>query len=67
MEDNPFPNLAIASSEFMNEKEERENCPKCGKSRRYYCYNCFVPMKGIEKDIPQVQVKKHVLQLYFIV
>lgn len=56
MEENPFEGLDISSSDFLNTLENRTICPKCMKSRKFYCYNCFVPVKGIEDLIPRVQV-----------
>lgn len=56
MEENPFEGLDISSSDFLNTLENRTICPKCMKSRKFYCYNCFVPVKGIEDLIPRVQL-----------
>lgn len=56
MEEKPFEGLKISSSDFLNTLENRTICPKCMKSRKFYCYNCFVPVKGIEDLIPRVQV-----------
>ncbi|XP_048731172.2 tRNA-uridine aminocarboxypropyltransferase 1-like [Ostrea edulis] len=56
MEENPFKNLKISSSEFLNSLENRTECPKCLKSRKFYCYNCFVPVKGTEDLIPKVHL-----------
>ncbi|XP_062615440.1 tRNA-uridine aminocarboxypropyltransferase 1-like [Saccostrea cucullata] len=56
MEENPFQALKISSSEFLNTLEKRSICPKCLKSRKFYCYNCFVPLKGTEDLIPKVKL-----------
>lgn len=56
MEENPFESLIISSSDFLNTLENRTICPKCMKSRKFYCYNCFVPVKGIEDLIPRVKL-----------
>lgn len=56
MEEKPFEGLKISSSDFLNTLENRTICPKCMKSRKFYCYNCFVPVKGIEDLIPRVQL-----------
>lgn len=66
MEEKPFVGLKISSSDFLNTLENRTICPKCMKSRKFYCYNCFVPVKGIEDLIPRVQVgcKKLLKQNY---
>ncbi|XP_061172718.1 tRNA-uridine aminocarboxypropyltransferase 1-like [Saccostrea echinata] len=56
MEENPFQSLKISSSEFLNSLQDRSICPKCLKSRKFYCYNCFVPVKGTEDRIPKVKL-----------
>lgn len=62
-------NLKISSFETLLEVKDREKCPKCNKSRKYFCYNCYIPMKNIEASIPKVNLPikvdiiKHVKEL----
>ncbi|XP_021373967.1 DTW domain-containing protein 1-like [Mizuhopecten yessoensis] len=56
MEDHPFVDLKIDPQEFLDEMDGRTLCPMCGKSRKYYCYTCYVPVQGIEHKIPKVKL-----------
>ncbi|XP_060078101.1 tRNA-uridine aminocarboxypropyltransferase 1-like [Ylistrum balloti] len=56
MEDDPFADLKVDSQSFLDVMDGRTSCPKCGKSRKYYCYTCYVPVVGIEHKIPKVKL-----------
>jgi hypothetical protein len=56
MEENPFPDLKIDTSDFMDSLNGRSKCSKCEKSRKYYCYNCYIPVPEIEDKVPKVKV-----------
>ncbi|XP_069119815.1 tRNA-uridine aminocarboxypropyltransferase 1-like [Argopecten irradians] len=56
MEVDPFSDLMIDSPAFLEELDGRMSCPKCGKSRKYYCYTCYLPVKGIADKIPSVKL-----------
>lgn len=56
MEDNPFSDLRIDAQAFLDAMDGRILCPKCGKSRKYFCYTCYVPVQGIEDRIPKVKL-----------
>ncbi|XP_063833852.1 tRNA-uridine aminocarboxypropyltransferase 1 [Ostrinia nubilalis] len=64
-DDNPFENMAIENSEPLNSLNGRSPCPKCGKSRMYFCYTCFVPVSQLDGCIPlcklpvKVDIIKH--------
>ncbi|ELT92558.1 hypothetical protein CAPTEDRAFT_44414, partial [Capitella teleta] len=34
----------------------REKCKKCNKSRRYYCYTCFLPVDSVAANFPKVKL-----------
>lgn len=53
---NPFAGLDIQDSSFLEEIDGRSNCDKCGKSRKYFCYTCYVPLQCIADCIPSLQV-----------
>lgn len=59
MEENPFPGTKIADWTFL-ESAPRAQCPKCLKSRKYYCYNCFIPLPCIASLLPIVKLPVHV-------
>ena len=56
MEDNPFNDLKISDSSFLDQIAGRTECPKCGRTRKYYCYTCYVPMTCIKDSVPKVSV-----------
>ena len=37
-------------------KDERDICPKCSKSRMYFCYTCCLPMNALRPIIPKINV-----------
>ncbi|KAK3106019.1 hypothetical protein FSP39_011125 [Pinctada imbricata] len=56
MEEEAFPGLQISSWSFLDDLSGRASCPKCEKSRKYYCYNCYVPTKETKGLIPKVKL-----------
>ena len=56
MEENPFPDLNISSADFLDKLEGRQKCPRCERSRKFFCYSCYVPLRGTEDKIPHVKV-----------
>ncbi|GAB1610634.1 DTW domain-containing protein 1-like [Argonauta hians] len=56
MEENPFPDLKLSNYDFLDETDDRRVCPKCGKSRKYYCYTCYKPVIGTEHLTPVVKL-----------
>ncbi|XP_055315584.1 tRNA-uridine aminocarboxypropyltransferase 1 [Sitodiplosis mosellana] len=52
---NPFEFMKIDDNQFLNEIDGRTACPKCLKSRKFFCYNCYVPT-GIEGRYPKVKL-----------
>jgi DTW domain-containing protein YfiP len=43
MSDDAFAGLAISDGELVS-KQPREKCGRCGASRKFYCYDCLVPI-----------------------
>ena len=56
MEGDPFAGLNVTCGDFLEEVGDRSFCPKCKKSRKYYCYSCCVPVEDLQGRIPTVQV-----------
>ena len=52
----PFKKFKINDSRFLNDLDNRSHCKKCNKSRKYFCYNCYIPVKEIENRTPKVNV-----------
>ncbi|XP_029172787.1 DTW domain-containing protein 1 [Nylanderia fulva] len=40
----PFKNLKISDSGILNTLEGRKTCELCCKSRKFFCYTCYVPV-----------------------
>jgi len=61
---NPFQGLQIASTDPLNELTERQPCPKCAKSRKFFCYNCYVAVAPLQNHIPVIRlpIKIHVVK-----
>ncbi|XP_023948938.2 tRNA-uridine aminocarboxypropyltransferase 1 [Bicyclus anynana] len=63
--DTPFEGLKISNSDVLNDLNNRSLCSRCGKSRMYFCYTCFVPVAQLEGRIPlctlpiKVDIIKH--------
>ncbi|CAL4106611.1 unnamed protein product, partial [Meganyctiphanes norvegica] len=54
--DNPFENMQIADSSFLEEVDGRVNCEKCNKSRKYFCYTCYVALPVFADRLPKVSL-----------
>nr|XP_045619671.1 tRNA-uridine aminocarboxypropyltransferase 1-like [Procambarus clarkii] len=54
--ENPFLNLKISDSSFLNNLDGRSACSLCGKSRKYFCYTCYIPLPSIADKIPKVKL-----------
>ncbi|XP_032777488.2 LOW QUALITY PROTEIN: tRNA-uridine aminocarboxypropyltransferase 1 [Daphnia magna] len=50
----PFSGLKISSTTFLDEIERRGNCENCGKSRKFFCYTCYIPLPEIKELIPYI-------------
>lgn len=55
---NPFAKMKITDASFLNDLDGRTSCPQCEKSRKYFCYTCYIPMPNIANKIPQINVWK---------
>ncbi|XP_066250947.1 tRNA-uridine aminocarboxypropyltransferase 1 [Euwallacea similis] len=56
LDKNPFEGFKIDSTEILNCIEGRHPCPKCGKSRKLFCYSCYVPISPLEGRLPKVKL-----------
>jgi DTW domain-containing protein YfiP len=64
MELNPFSELQITSSCFLDELTTRESCAGCHKSRKYFCYTCYTLLPSLANKIPHVKLpfKVHIIK-----
>ncbi|GAB6030281.1 DTW domain-containing protein 1 [Chamberlinius hualienensis] len=53
---NALDDLKISSADFLDLLTGRSLCPKCGKSRKYFCYTCYVAMDEIADRIPKLHL-----------
>lgn len=54
--DNSFKNMKISDASFLNDLDGRSACSVCGKSRKYFCYTCHIPLANIADKIPKIRV-----------
>ncbi|XP_017877395.1 DTW domain-containing protein 1 [Ceratina calcarata] len=40
----PFRHLKISDAQVLNTIEGREACARCYKSRKFFCYSCYLPV-----------------------
>lgn len=59
--EDPLQNLCLASQEVLQKAQQngRSKCLKCGGSRMFYCYTCYVPVENVPvEQLPLVKVGK---------
>lgn len=55
-DENPWRGMKIKNGDVLETVEGRAACPKCKKSRKYFCYTCYVPMAELESHVPKVKL-----------
>ncbi|XP_034232429.1 DTW domain-containing protein 1 [Thrips palmi] len=55
-DENPFRGMKIKDWSVLDKLEGRAICPKCNKSRKYFCYTCYIPVPGLEEHVPKVKL-----------
>lgn len=50
--EDPLQNLRLASQEVLQKAQQsgRSKCLKCGGSRMFYCYTCYVPVENVPME-----------------
>lgn len=56
IDQNPFDGFKIADNSVLDELEGRHPCPSCGKSRKFFCYTCYVPIAELAGKLPKIKV-----------
>lgn len=51
----PFRHLKITNANILDTVEGREVCKQCYKSRKFFCYSCYLPVIS-EKYFPKLKV-----------
>ncbi|CAL1280320.1 unnamed protein product [Larinioides sclopetarius] len=52
----PFSSMKIDDAQFLDNVPTRGTCSVCNRSRKYYCYTCYVPVKEISDRLPIVNL-----------
>ncbi|KAH8271173.1 hypothetical protein KR018_000789 [Drosophila ironensis] len=61
----PFAHMRLADPSVLDTIEGRHNCRICHRSRKFFCYNCHIPVGDLEDLLPrlrlplQVDIIKH--------
>ncbi|XP_787673.4 DTW domain-containing protein 1 [Strongylocentrotus purpuratus] len=53
---NPFEGMKIASHDALVALKQRSKCSECRRSRKYFCYNCYVPVPELKDKLPIVKL-----------
>nr|XP_019532451.2 DTW domain-containing protein 1-like [Aedes albopictus] len=54
--ENPFSGMHIDDTAFLKQVEGRSPCTVCGKSRKFFCYHCYVPVAELEDKLRFVKL-----------
>ncbi|XP_061394349.1 tRNA-uridine aminocarboxypropyltransferase 1 [Musca vetustissima] len=52
----PFINMKIDDYTILDTIEGRFNCSQCLRSRKFFCYNCYIPVGNLGEIIPKVRI-----------
>ncbi|EFX89038.1 hypothetical protein DAPPUDRAFT_304696 [Daphnia pulex] len=50
----PFSGLKTSNTTFLDEIDRRGNCENCGRSRKFFCYTCHIPLPAIKELVPYI-------------
>lgn len=52
----PFEFMKINNNKFLNDIDGRSSCTECNKSRKFFCYTCYLPVADLESKLPKVNL-----------
>ncbi|XP_039494547.1 tRNA-uridine aminocarboxypropyltransferase 1 [Drosophila santomea] len=52
----PFVHMRIADHSVLDTIEGRHNCHLCNRSRKFFCYSCYVPVGELEELLPRLEL-----------
>lgn len=52
----PFKNMRLEDYSVLDTIEGRFDCPRCQRSRKLFCYSCYIPVGNLGEIIPKVKV-----------
>ncbi|XP_044726656.1 tRNA-uridine aminocarboxypropyltransferase 1 isoform X2 [Chrysoperla carnea] len=56
IDEDPFLYLKIEDTSILDSIDSRRPCTKCCKSRKYFCYTCYVPVQDLQGKLPVVKL-----------
>jgi hypothetical protein len=59
--EDPFKSLKIKNWMILEDISERQPCTICKKSRKYFCYNCYIPVQTLQGHLPTVKVMFYIV------
>lgn len=62
---NPFSAMRIDDNAFLATVPERQPCPRCHASRRFFCYTCYIPLPGVG-EFPAITVSIGLLKVSYV-
>lgn len=54
--EDPFKDFKIKNWMILEDISERQPCVMCKKSRKYFCYNCYIPVQSLQGHVPIVKL-----------
>ena len=52
----PFKNMHLEDYSILDTIEGRFDCPRCQRSRKLFCYSCYIPVGNLGTIIPKVKI-----------
>lgn len=52
----PFVGMRISDHTILDTIEGRHNCRLCHRSRKFFCYNCYIPVGELADLLPQLEL-----------
>jgi hypothetical protein len=59
--EDPFKDFKIKNWMILEDISERQPCVMCKKSRKYFCYNCYIPVQSLQGHVPIVKVRFYIV------
>lgn len=54
--ENPFIGMHILDTAFLQDVQGRSPCVRCSKSRKFFCYHCYLPVAELAGKVPFVKL-----------